>query len=74
MCRKPNCFQCDSVFIKLSQGTQSLVYHKVAQAAFVQLSKVLFYHLHSLSVDWHLMKKLGEAIRSMDRGIFACDT
>ena len=53
---------------------QSLIYLKVAQSAFVQLSEVSFYHLHSLSLDWHLKKKLGEVIRSMDRGILACDT
>jgi len=53
---------------------QSLVYLKVAQAAFVQLSETSFMHLHSLSLDWHLKKKLGEVIRSMDRGIAACDT
>jgi len=53
---------------------QSLIYLKVAQAAFVQLSEVSFYHLHSLSFDWHLKKKLGETIRSMDRGIIACDS
>jgi ABC-type transport system involved in Fe-S cluster assembly fused permease/ATPase subunit len=53
---------------------QSLVYLKVAQAAFVQLSETSFVHLHSLSLDWHLRKKLGETIRSMDRGIAACDT
>jgi len=53
---------------------QSLIYLKVAQAAFVQLSQTTFWHLHSLSLDWHLQKKLGEVIRSMDRGIAACDT
>ena len=53
---------------------QSLVYLKVAQAAFVQLSEQSFTHLHSLSLDWHLKKKLGEVTRSMDRGIAACDT
>jgi hypothetical protein len=53
---------------------QSLIYLKVAQAAFVQLSETTFAHLHNLSLDWHLRKKLGEVIRSMDRGIAACDT
>jgi ABC-type transport system involved in Fe-S cluster assembly fused permease/ATPase subunit len=53
---------------------QSLAYLKVAQAAFVQLSETTFAHLHSLSLDWHLRKKLGEVIRSMDRGIAACNT
>lgn len=54
--------------------SQSLIYLKVAQAAFVQLSEVAFAHLHSLSLDWHIRKKLGEVLRSMDRGIAACDT
>jgi ATP-binding cassette, subfamily B, heavy metal transporter len=53
---------------------QSLIYLKVAQAAFVQLSETTFVHLHRLSLDWHLQKKLGEVIRSMDRGIQACDS
>jgi len=52
---------------------QSLVYLRVAQAAYIQLSEASFNHLHSLSLDWHLRKKLGEVIRSMDRGIAACD-
>lgn len=52
---------------------QGLIYLKVAQTAFVELSEVSFSHLHSLSLDWHLQKKLGEVIRSMDRGIQACD-
>ena len=56
-----------------SEG-QSLIYLKVAQAAFVQLSETTFAHLHGLSLDWHLRKKLGEVIRSLDRGIAACDT
>lgn len=63
-------FQFASSFLK---ECQSLVYLKVAQAAFVQLSELAFFHLHSLSLDWHLKKKLGEVIRSMDRGILACD-
>ena len=54
--------------------SQSLIYLKVAQAAFVQLSETTFAHLHGLSLDWHLRKKLGEVIRSLDRGIAACDT
>jgi ABC-type transport system involved in Fe-S cluster assembly fused permease/ATPase subunit len=61
-------------FGSLFREGQSLVYLKVAQAAFVQLSEQTFVHLHRLSLDWHLRKKLGEVMRSMDRGIAACDT
>ncbi|KAL3757872.1 hypothetical protein ACHAWU_002792 [Discostella pseudostelligera] len=71
-------YSCIYAVIQFSSTTlkefQSLVYLHVAQAAFVELSEASFNHLHSLSLDWHLMKKLGEVIRSMDRGIAACDT
>eukprot|EP00977_Amphora_coffeiformis_P021529 scaffold9441_cov167-Amphora_coffeaeformis.AAC.8 len=53
---------------------QSLVYLKVAEVAFVQLAEISFAHLHELSLDWHFKKKLGEVLRSMSRGITACDT
>lgn len=53
---------------------QSLFYLKVAQAAYVQLAVAAFDHLHSLSLDWHLRKKMGLVLRSMSRGISACDT
>ena len=53
---------------------QSLFYMRVAQVAFIQLAETSFDHLHSLSLDWHLRKKLGMVTRSMDRGISACDT
>ena len=63
-----------TLFSKAFKEGQSLVYLRVAQAAFVQLSKQTFNHLHELSLDWHLRKKLGDVLRSMDRGITACDT
>lgn len=63
-----------SWFATTLKECQSLVYLEVAQEAFVQLSEKAFGHLHTLSLDWHLRKKLGEVIRSMDRGIAACDT
>jgi len=56
-----------TLFSKTFKECQSLVYLKVAQAAFVQLSKQTFTHLHELSLDWHLRKKLGDVLRSMDR-------
>jgi hypothetical protein len=61
---------CGTTFKEL----QSLLYLKVAQAAFVQLAAAAFIHLHGLSLDWHLKKQLGGVLRSMDRGIAACDT
>mmetsp|Transcript_22862 Transcript_22862/g.45730 ORF Transcript_22862/g.45730 Transcript_22862/m.45730 type:complete len:844 (+) Transcript_22862:75-2606(+) len=59
---------------KVTKEAQGLVYLKVAQAGFVELSTKVFAHLHGLSLEWHIKKKLGEVLRSMDRGISACDT
>ena len=49
-----------SFLAKLFKEGQSLLYLKVAQAAFVQLSEAAFHHIHCLSLDWHLRKKLGD--------------
>lgn len=54
-----------SVFFKESQG---LVFLKVKQQAYIQLAEQTFEHLHELSLNWHLTKKTGNVIRSMDRG------
>ena len=48
--------------------SQSLVFLKVKQQAYIQLAEQTFAHLHNLSLNWHLTKKTGNVIRSMDRG------
>jgi len=58
----------------LSKGLkelQSLVYIRVQQAAYIEIADQTFVHLHCLSLDWHLRKKMGNVIRSTDRGIAA---
>jgi ATP-binding cassette, subfamily B, heavy metal transporter len=47
---------------------QSIVFLKVKQQAYIQLAETTFAHLHELSLNWHLTKKTGNVIRSMDRG------
>eukprot|EP00435_Cladocopium_sp_Y103_P042440 s69_g11.t1 len=60
------------VFLSKSlKEAQSLVYIKVQQAASIEIADNTFAHLHSLSLDWHLRKKMGQTVRSMDRGIQA---
>lgn len=54
----------------LCKEGQRMLYLKVSQAAFVQLSEIVFKHLHSLSLDWHLNKKLGEGTISGQRRVF----
>ncbi|KAJ8601710.1 hypothetical protein CTAYLR_003175 [Chrysophaeum taylorii] len=59
---------------KLLKECQSLAYLRVQKYAFVDLSTDTFAHLHSLSLQWYLSKKMGEVVRVMDRGISGCDT
>lgn len=60
------------VFVsKALKEAQSLVYIRVQQAASIEIADNTFAHLHSLSLDWHLRKKMGQTVRSMDRGIQA---
>jgi len=63
------------VFVsKALKEAQSLVYIKVQQAAYIEIADNTFAHLHGLSLDWHLRKKMGNVIRSMDRGIQAAQS
>jgi len=57
----------------LNEG-QSYIYLGVKQVAFAEIAERSFDHLHSLSLEWHLKKKLGQTMRALDRGIAAADT
>merc|ERR1719420_1204103 len=59
---------------KTLKEAQDLVYIKVQQAAYIEISETTFAHLHNLSLDWHLRKKMGNVIRSVDRGVAAAKT
>lgn len=52
---------------------QSAIYVRVKQQAAIELSELTFSHLHSLSLNWHLNKKVGGVIKSIDRGIDAAN-
>jgi len=60
-----------SKWLKEAQG---VVYLKVKQEAYVEIAERTFAHLHNLSLQWHLKKKMGNVIRSMDRGTEAANT
>ena len=51
----------------LFKQLQNLVYLKVKMIAYTEIAEDTFRHLHSLSLDWHLRKKMGKTLRSMDR-------
>jgi len=51
--------------------TQSVLYIKVNQAAYIEIANRSFQHLHNLSLDWHLRKKMGNVVKSLDRGTAA---
>eukprot|EP01036_Dinobryon_divergens_P025480 gene25480-34032_t len=60
---------CASAFKEL----QSIIYIKVKQQASIQLQEITFTHLHRLSLNWHLSKKTGSVMKSMDRGVEAAN-
>lgn len=53
---------------------QSIIYIKVKQQASIELQELAFTHLHMLSLNWHLSKKTGSVMKSMDRGIESANT
>ena len=64
-------FRVSSSFFK---ELQSVIYVKVKQQASIELQVLTFTHLHTLSLNWHLSKKTGSVMKSMDRGIDAVGT
>lgn len=66
------------ILLKFSSSTfkelQSVIYVKVKQQANIQLQEMTFSHLHTLSLNWHLNKKTGSVIKSMDRGVDAANS
>ncbi|XP_063285369.1 ATP-binding cassette sub-family B member 6 [Pelobates fuscus] len=70
---------CMYVFLKFLQGggagatgfisnTRSFLWIKVQQFTNREVQVRLFSHLHALSLRWHLGRKTGEVLRSVDRG------
>ncbi|GBG24175.1 ABC transporter ATP-binding protein [Hondaea fermentalgiana] len=59
---------------KLLKEMQNVVYLKVKQTAYVEVAEETFTHLHALSLEWHLKKRMGNVLRSMDRGVSAANT
>ncbi|RQM18160.1 hypothetical protein DD237_000183 [Peronospora effusa] len=62
-------FSALTLVSKLFKELQSLIYLKVKQTAYIELATLTYEHVQSLSYDWHVQKKLGDVLRSMDRGV-----
>jgi ABC-type transport system involved in Fe-S cluster assembly fused permease/ATPase subunit len=62
-----------SLASKVLKELQNVVYLAVKQTAYVEIASQTFTHLHSLSLEWHLKKKMGNVLRSMDRGLDAAN-
>ncbi|KAJ1454481.1 P-loop containing nucleoside triphosphate hydrolase protein [Pelagophyceae sp. CCMP2097] len=63
-----------SLLSKVLKEGQALAYLRVQKYAFIDLASDTFRHLHGLSLQWALSKKMGEVVRVTDRGIAGCDT
>eukprot|EP00916_Digyalum_oweni_P004030 GHVL01007184.1.p1 GENE.GHVL01007184.1~~GHVL01007184.1.p1 ORF type:complete len:753 (-),score=75.44 GHVL01007184.1:371-2629(-) len=59
---------------KVLKECQSIMYIKVQQTAFVEIAEFTFAHMHTLSLQWHFNKRMGNVIRSMDRGCDAANS
>jgi len=53
--------------------TQNCVYQEVRSSAYRTIASTIFAHLLSLSIDWHLKKRMGVALRVIDRGQTSAD-
>ncbi|KAI9912177.1 hypothetical protein PsorP6_009274 [Peronosclerospora sorghi] len=62
-------FSALTLVSKLFKELQSLIYLKVKQTAYIELATLTYEHVQSLSYDWHVQKKIGDVLRSMDRGV-----
>ena len=58
----------------LFKELQGTLYVKVKQQASIQLTLQTFIHVHNLSLGWHLSKKTGSVMKSVDRGVAASNT
>ncbi|CAH0522209.1 unnamed protein product [Peronospora belbahrii] len=54
---------------KLFKEMQLLIYLKVKQTAYIELAILTYVQVQSFSYDWHMQKKLGDVLPSMDRGV-----
>ncbi|CAM9100534.1 unnamed protein product, partial [Phaeothamnion confervicola] len=72
-CKWVGVYAALSLASKVLKEGQSLVYLKVKQQAYIEIAEQTFRHLHNLSLQWHLNKKMGNVIRSMDRGTDAAN-
>ena len=58
---------------KIFKEAQAVLYVKVKQAAFIEMVDTVFQHVHMLSLEWNLRKKMGNVVRAIDRGSSSAD-
>jgi ATP-binding cassette, subfamily B, heavy metal transporter len=58
----------------LLREVQDNLYVKVWQVAYAEVAETTFTHLHALSLEWHLKKRMGNIVRAMDRGMTGAST
>jgi len=59
---------------KFLNECQRMVYYQVKRVANVEISEASYTHILHLSINWHLNKKIGSLMKSMDRGVDAAET
>ena len=67
-------FGCLRFLVSLFEEGQRLVYLRVKEVAYRQIAVKTFGHLLSLSLAWHVNKKLGIVLRATERGVSSANT
>ena len=66
-------YVCLNYAVQQLTELQNCVYQEVRSAAYRSIATKIFDHLLSLSIDWHLKKRMGVALRVIDRGQTSAD-
>lgn len=63
-----------SLLPTLFQELQEVLSAWVWRVAFAEVAEHTFRHVHALSLEWHLKKRMGNVVRAMDRGLNAAES
>jgi ABC-type transport system involved in Fe-S cluster assembly fused permease/ATPase subunit len=56
---------------RILEEIQDMLVVNIWRVAYVEVAGEAFRHVHKLSLEWHVKKKMGHVIRFMDRGMIA---
>jgi ABC-type transport system involved in Fe-S cluster assembly fused permease/ATPase subunit len=64
-------FTALSLAPRVLEELQDMLVVNIWRVAYIEVAAETFQHIHRLSLEWHLQKRMGHVIRYMDRGMNA---